>query len=90
MGSSVTEQHSAVKQSLACILKDIYPDQARSTLNDVAEDLAYKALEKRSSDSRVAQHLWSENDVLLITYPDNIISQKTPPLQSLHEFLAHL
>ena len=87
MGSSVTEQHSAVKQSLACILKDIYPDQARSTLNDVAEEFINKAFENRSSESRTDLPLWSENDVLLITYPDNIISQKTPPLQSLNEFV---
>jgi len=88
MGSRVTEQHSAFKQSAVCILRDIYPDQAHSILNDVADEFANKAFEKRSSESRTDLPLWSENDVLLITYPDNIISQKTPPLQSLHEFVA--
>ena len=88
MGSRVTEQHSAFKQSAVCILRDIYPDQAHSILKDVADEFANKALEKRSSESRTDLPLWSENDVLLITYPDNIISQKTPPLESLHEFAA--
>ena len=88
MDSRVTEQPNALKQSLVCILKDIYPNQAHSILNNVADEFANKALEKRSSESRTDLPLWSENDVLLITYPDNIISQKTPPLQSLHEFLA--
>ena len=68
MGSRVTEQHSAFKQSAVCILRDIYPDQAHSILNDVADEFANKAFEKRSSESRTDLPLWSENDVLLITY----------------------
>ena len=88
MVSRATEQHSELKQNLFCILNDIYPEMRSSLLDNFAEDLANLASENQSPDESKNRSLWSANDVLLISYPDNIISQNTPPLQSLQKFLA--
>ena len=88
MVSRAIEQHSELKQNLFCILNDIYPEIHTSVLNHLAEDLANMASEKQSPDGFGGRSLWSENDVLLIAYPDNINSQNTPPLESLQKFLA--
>ena len=83
-----TEQHSELKQNLFCILNDIYPEMRTSLLDSLAEDLANLALENQSPDETNNRSLWSANDVLLIAYPDNIIGQNTPPLQSLQKFFS--
>ena len=88
MVSRAIEQHSELKQNLFCILNDIYPEMHSSLLDNLAEDLANLASENQSPDEFKNRSLWSANDVLLISYPDNIISQNTPPLQSLQKFLA--
>ena len=88
MVSRAIEQHSELKPNLIGILNDIYPEIHSSLLDNFAEDLANLAVENRSSDGFRDHALWSENDVLLIAYPNNIISQNTPPLQSLQQFLA--
>ena len=88
MVSRAIEQHSELKQNLFCILNDIYPEMRSSLLDNFAEDLANLASENQSPDEFKNRSLWSANDVLLISYPDNIISQNTPPLQSLQKFLA--
>ncbi len=88
MVSRAIEQHSELKQNLFCILNDIYPEMCSSLLDNFAEDLANLASENQSPDEFKNRSLWSANDVLLISYPDNIISQNTPPLQSLQKFLA--
>ena len=88
MVSRAIEQHSELKQNLFCILNNIYPEMRSSFLDNFAEELANLALENQSPDEFKNCSLWSANDVLLISYPDNIISQNTPPLQSLQKFLA--
>ena len=88
MVSRAIEQHSDLKQNILRILNDIYPEMRSSLLDNFAEDLAHLALENQSPDEFKSRPLWSANDVLLISYPDNIISQNTPPLQSLQKFLA--
>ena len=88
MVSKAIEQHSGLKQNLIGILNDIYPEIHSSLLDNTADYLANLALENQSLDGSRDRALWSANDVLLIAYPDNIISQNTPPLQSLQKFLA--
>ena len=88
MVSRAIEQHSELKQNIFCILNDIYPEMRSSLLDNFAGDLANLASENQSPDEFKNLSLWSANDVLLISYPDNIISQNTPPLQSLQKFLA--
>ena len=88
MVSRVEEQHNRLKQSLICILEEIYTEHDQSNLNCLADKLAEKAIAKRSSPRRRDLPQWSEGDVLLIAYPDNIVSDATPPIQSLQKFLA--
>ena len=88
MVSRAIEQHSELKQNLICILNNIYPKIHSSLLDNFANDLANLASENRSPDGFRNRPLWSANDVLLIAYPDNIISPNIPPLQSLQKFLA--
>ena len=88
MVSRAIEQHSELKQNLFRILNDIYPEMRSSLLDNFAEGLANLASENQSPDEFKNCSLWSANDVLLISYPDNIISENTPPLQSLQKFLA--
>ena len=88
MVSRTIEQHSELKQNLFRILNDIYPEMRSSLLDNFAEDLANLVSENRLPDEFKNRSLWSANDVLLISYPDNIISQNTPPLQSLQKFFA--
>ena len=88
MGSKAIERHSGLKQNLLSILQDIYSNIDYSFLDKFAEDLANQALKNQSSDGFRGRELWSASDVLLIAYPDNIKSQNTPPLQSLHRFLT--
>ena len=88
MVSRAIVQHSELKQNLFCILNDIYPEMHTSLLDNFAEDLANLASENQSPVEFDNRSSWSANDVLLIAYPDNIISQNTPPLQSLEKFLA--
>ena len=77
MVSRAIERHSELKQNLFCILNDIYPETHTSFLDNFAEDLANLASENQSPDGFRNRSLWSANDVLLIAYPDNIISQNT-------------
>ena len=88
MVSRVEERHSGLKQSLICILEEIYPEHDHSILNCFADTLAKIAIAKRSSSRRADLPQWSESDVLLIAYPDNIVGDATPPIQSLQKFLA--
>ena len=88
MVSRDIELRNGLKQNLIGILQDIYPEIHSSVLNNFAQDLANLAQKNKSSDGFRDRALWSENDVLLIAYPDNIISQTTPPLQSLQKFLT--
>ena len=91
MISRAIEQHSELKQNLFCILNDIYPEMHTSLLDNFAEDLANLASENQSPVEFDNRSSWSANDVLLIAYPDNIISQNTPPLQSLEKLsLIHI
>ena len=88
MVSRVEERHSGLKQSLICILEEIYSEHDNSILNCLADNLADVAIAKRSSTRCTDLPLWSESDVLLIAYPDNIVSDSAPPIQSLQEFLV--
>ena len=88
MVSKVEERRSGLKKSVAYILEEIYPEHNHSLLNCLADTLAELAIAKRSSRRCAVVPLWSENDVLLIAYPDNIISDATPSIQSLQKFLA--
>ena len=88
MVSTVEERHSGLKQSLICILEEIYSEHDNSILNCLADNLADVAIAKRSSTRCTDLPLWSESDVLLIAYPDNIVSDSAPPIQSLQEFLV--
>ena len=88
MVSRDIEWRNGLKQNLIGILQDIYPEIHSSILDNFAEDLANLVRKNRSSDGFSDRALWSEDDVLLIAYPDNINSQTTPPLQSLQKFLA--
>ena len=87
MVSRVEERHSELKQSSICILKDIYVGLDNLFLDNFADTLSNKVIDKRSSQVCADPSLWSENDVLLISYPDNINSQSNPPLQALKNFL---
>mgnify|MGYP001433377655 CR=1 FL=1 len=88
MVSRVEERHSELKQSLICILEEIYSQHDNSILNCLADKLADVAIAKRPSTRCTDLPLWSERDVLLIAYPDNIVSDSAPPIQSLQEFLV--
>lgn len=61
-----------------------------SNTNQIAEDLL---AEMRLTDSDTIhtpiahQNLWSEEDVILITYGDSIATEDDVPLQTLHHFL---
>ena len=88
MVSRAIERHSGLTQNLIRILQDIYPEIDPSFLNNFAEELANQAQKNQSSDRARDSALWSESDVLLIAYPDNINSQNTSPLKSLREFLT--
>ena len=88
MVSRVTERHSELKQNLISILQDIYPEISSSFLDNLANELVNLARKKRSADKSRDRSLWSANDVLLIAYPDNIISHNISPLQSLQKFLT--
>ena len=85
---AIKEQHNGLKQNLICILQDLYPEIDYSSLNNFAEELANQAIECQPSKRLMDSSLWSESDVLLIAYPDNIDSKNTPPLQSLQNFLT--
>ena len=85
---AIKEQHNGLKQNLICILQDLYPEIDYSFLNNFAEELANQATEYQPSTRFMGSPLWSESDVLLIAYPDNIDSKNTPPLQSLQIFLT--
>ena len=89
MVSKAIERHNRLKQNLISILNDIYPEIRSSLLDNFVEDLANLAVKNQSSDELRDRSLWSANDVLLIAYPDNIISQNIPPLRSLQKFLAN-
>ncbi len=82
------ERHNGLKQNLICILQDLYPEIDYSFLNNFAEELANQAIENQPSKRLMGSTLWSEHDVLLIAYPDNIDNKKTSPLQSLQNFLT--
>ena len=88
MVSRDTERRNGLKQNLIGILQDIYPETHSSFLDNFAEDLANLAQKNKSSDGSRDRSLWSENDVLLIAYPDNINSQTISPLRSLQKFLT--
>ena len=88
MVSRDIERRNGLKQNLIGILQDIYPEIHSSVLDNFAEDLASLVQKNKSSDRFSDSGLWSEDDVLLIAYPDNINSQTTAPLQSLQKFLT--
>ena len=88
MVSRVEERHSGLKQSLICILEEIYPDHDHTVLNCLADTLASKATATCSSPRGGDLPNWTESDVLLIAYPDNIVGDSTLPIQSLQKFLA--
>ena len=89
MVSSAIEQRSELKQNLIGILNQLYPETHSALLDSFAGDLANLASENQLSNGSRKRSLWSANDVLLIAYPDNIISQNIPPLRSLQKFLAN-
>ena len=88
MVSRIEERHSGLKQSVICILEEIYPEHDHSILNCLADTLAEVAIANRSSQRCSDLPQWSESDVLLIAYPDNIVGDDTPPIKSLQNFLA--
>jgi sucrose phosphorylase len=88
MVSTAEERHSGLKQSIICILEEIYLDLDHSFLNCIADSLVETTVAKRSKQTCAESPPWSEGDVLLIAYPDNIVDDAAPPIQSLKKFLT--
>lgn len=80
----MTFEKNALAPSLAFHLKTLYPGQKTASLVDRLSCL----IEKHQQWQGIIEgRLWSEHDVVLITYGDSIIDDSSKPLESLHRFL---
>jgi len=79
--TSRLETRARLEKRLAKIYGDEAPAAAQSILAAIEKvDLVSPAIDAKASS-------WSERDVVLITYGDQVRSEQLNPLQSLHKFL---
>lgn len=78
-----------VTHHLSVVYDEILSDD---TIDDIAISLL-TTMRLNSADSLLApephKNLWSEEDIVLITYGDSVLAENEAPLQTLHRFLNH-
>lgn len=76
---------SRLRQHLNFIYKDICDDQERENLLFKLTEIM--RLDQQSDSPDPYRNNWSEEDVVLITYGNSIVSEEETPLKALHLFL---
>ncbi|MDO6507237.1 sugar phosphorylase [Colwellia sp. 4_MG-2023] len=85
MSAQINLLKEKLVQQLACIYKDV---PLESSCDDIAQALI--DIMRLSTTVELAEPFknhWSEEDVILITYGDSVISEEQPPLKTLKNFL---
>lgn len=81
-------KHHALLSRLIPLIEDIYPAYNSHDLADAVVTAFWPDETKNRKRSRVpSNNLWTQEDVLLITYGNSIIDGSHKPLDLLHDFL---
>jgi sucrose phosphorylase len=79
---------SKLRNTLATLLAQIYPDQTSSALVDQVIDAFWPdARQVRGRGRALGNTLWSETDTLVITYGNTLVDGQHKPLDLLRDFL---
>lgn len=70
-------------------LSRVYKHYSHSQLEQIADQLLEAMPPKVAKSPKAHENLWTEKEVVLITYGDSIVNHREPPLEVLRQFLKN-